>query len=527
MLSARAIPVKQQTLIGFGVTVFGLLAAYEIAGWVAGENLIRIAFLAVGAGVCIVALRIMRDWRSGFYVFLAWVLFEDLIRKFLGNNMAIYFGKDALALLIYIALFIAVRNHRDRVFRPPFLFALAFFFWFAFLQVFNPNSPSALYGALGMKVYFWYVPLVFVGYALIRNDDDLRRFLTVSMVLAAVIAGLGIIQAIVGPQFLNPATLAPDIRDLGALDKVTPLTHEIIHLPSSVFVSTGRYSLYLFLASVVGMGSAGYLLLHTVRGRWIVFGSLGVIAVGIALAGSRGALVLSVASASVMTVAFIWGAPWRTRQVYRMLKAVRRSAIIMGLCLAAAAIVFPKAIGSRWDFYSETLSPSSSAYELSTRTWDYPLYNIGLAFSERHWVMGYGVGTTSLGAQYVARYLNQRRPEIAVESGYGSLVVELGIGGLILWLIWTTVLVIGCWRVVLKLRQTRLFPIGFAVFWFALVLLFPMTFGSINCYQDYILNAYLWILVGVLFRLPDLLLARPVPLPAPAFALRPNEAPTI
>ena len=38
----------------------------------------------------------LRDWRNGFYVFLVWLLFEDLVRKFLGNNLAIYFGKDVL-----------------------------------------------------------------------------------------------------------------------------------------------------------------------------------------------------------------------------------------------------------------------------------------------------------------------------------------------------------------------------------------------------------------------------------------------
>ncbi len=443
------------------------------------------------------------------------MLFEDAVRKYLGNNMVIYFAKDFLVALVYLSLFISLRNKQDRLFRPPFLIALSLFFWWAVIQILNPNSPSYLYGILGLKIDFFYAPLMFVGYALIRTDEDLRELLVVSMVLAAAIAGLGIIQSIVGPGFLNPTTLAPEIRELGDLTKVTPITHQILHLPSSVFVSAGRFSGYLFSVSVLGIGTAGYLLLSATRGRWIVFSSLGTIAVAIALCGSRGAFLLSIGSAICMSAAFMWGAPWRTRQVYRMLKAIRRGAVIAALAVASMALVFPKEIGGRWAFYSETLDPRSTASELVGRIWDYPIYNMKLALSEPHWVMGYGTGTASLGAQYVAKIFKQRKPEVAVESGWGSLMVELGIVGLGLWFVWTTVLLFGCWRVVYKLRQTRLFPVGFGILWFAGVMLVFETYASLSVYQDYILNAYLWLLIGVLYKLPDLLITRPVAVPAP------------
>jgi hypothetical protein len=42
---------------------------------------------------------------------------------------------------------------------------------------------------------------------------------------------------------------------------------------------------------------------------------------------------------------------------------------------------------------------------------------------------------------------------------------------------------------------------------YAFVLLLPMTFVSMNNYQDFILNAYLWLLLGILFRLPNLALS--------------------
>ena len=123
---------------------------------------------------------------------------------------------------IYLCLLISGAG-RAKAFRPPFLPFLIVFFWFGVLQIFNPNSPHILYGLMGIKIYFYYIPLMFVGYALIRDDEDLRKFLVVNSVLAGIIGAIGIIQAIVGHSFLNPATLAPELRELGELDKVTPI----------------------------------------------------------------------------------------------------------------------------------------------------------------------------------------------------------------------------------------------------------------------------------------------------------------
>jgi hypothetical protein len=513
-LNLRATSVNQQSIVGLGLVAFSLLLAYEIGGWIAGENLVQIEYLFVAAAVTVASVAILRNWRTGFYLFLVWVVFEDLVRKYLGNNMLIYFAKDFLVLLIYFSLYISVRNKKDRIFRPPFLVPFSLFLWWAVIQVLNPNSPSYLYGMLGLKIDFFYAPLMLVGYALIRTDEDLREFLMFSLILAATVAGLGVTQSIVGPQFLNPATLASEIRELGDLTKFTPISHQLIHLPSSVFVSAGRFSGYLFSVSVLGMGTAGYFLLRAAKRRWVIFAALGVIAAAIGLCGSRGTLMLSGGSALCMSAMFMWGAPWRTRQVYRMLKAIRRSAIIMAMAVAVLALVFPKEIGTRWAYYSETLDPRSTASELGNRTWDYPIHNVALAFSTPHWIMGYGTGTASLGAQYVAKIFKQKKPEVAVESGWGSIIVEMGIIGLALWFVWTTALLIGCWRLVLKLRQTRLFPVGFGAFWFIFAVLVPETFASLNIYQDYILQAYLWMLVGILYRLPELLVAKPVAVPA-------------
>jgi hypothetical protein len=96
---------------------------------------------------------------------------------------------------------------------------------------------------------------------------------------------------------------------------------------------------------------------------------------------------------------------------------------------------------------------------------------------------------------------------IGVESGYGNLIVELGIVGLFLWLVWTVAVALSSWRVVNRLRGTPWFPLGFMIFFYAFLLLIPLSFVSFVAYQDFILNAYLWLLLGILFRLPDFVLS--------------------
>src|SRR5579864_2693982 len=505
----RFLGMRSQTLISVVLFLLSILAAWPAAQWISAGQTKMLMFAGMGLVLGAIALTILKSWRMGFYLFIVWLLFEDLIRKYLGNNMAIYFAKDVLAGLTYVSLFIAIRGGRAKSFRPPFLLFFAFFFWLAVLEVFNPYSPSVLYGILGIKLYFYYFPLMFVGYALIRDDRDLWRFLIAFMVLAGIISLLGIIQAVVGPTFLSPSTLAPELQDLGALEKVTPLTNQIFLLPSSVFVSTGRFALFLVLATIVGLGAAGYFILPRLRRRKTILAGIGLIAVAVLLSGSRTAFMYSLISTCALTVAYLWGAPVGGGEGRRLMKAIRRSVMFAAVALAIFVAFFPSAAASRFGFYSETLVPGSSSYQLSDRTWSYPVGELLKAFSNSHWAVGNGTGTASLGGQYLSKLAGPSN--IGVEEGYGTLILEMGILAPFLWILWTAALLRSSWKVVRALKHTRLFPIAMAILWYAFAILYPLTYLGIDIYENFVNNAFLWILVGILFRLPDFATAAPAP----------------
>lgn len=179
---------------------------------------------------------------------------------------------------------------------------------------------------------------------------------------------------------------------------------------------------------------------------------------------------------------------------------------MLGVALAIMLLLvsFPDALLGRLAVYSETLSPDSPTSELAYRARDYPIQNFLGAFTYDRWPYGYGIGTTALGTQYVAKIIGIRPLGVGVESGFGAIVVEMGIGGLILWLVMTMAILLSTWKIVVRLRGSPWFPIAFVVFLYAGFLLVPETVAGIQAYEDFVLNAYFWLLLGVLFRLPHL-----------------------
>src|SRR3977135_3542287 len=176
--------------------------------------------------------------------------------------MIIYFAKDFLALALYLSFFIARRSTLTKLYRPPFLIALLLFFWYCLIQALNPASTSIFYGLMGLKLCFFYVPLLFVGHALVNSDEDLRRFFFFNSVLILVVAGFGLAQSILGHTFLNPELIQEDIRNLSTSYRASPITGLIAYRPTSFFVSAGRFQNFLVLSWVLALGFSGFLLMR-------------------------------------------------------------------------------------------------------------------------------------------------------------------------------------------------------------------------------------------------------------------------
>jgi hypothetical protein len=509
------------------VNALAWLMGVPILGWFVGKWLLQgdiksQAMLGLMLACAVLALVILSRWRFGLYLFLIWLVFEDFARKYLGNSIYLFFGKDVLLAVVYVAFFLRRGLRSEKLFRPPFTVALLAFFVWAAMEAFNPRSPSITYGLLGLKLYFYYVPLMFVGYALVRTDFDLRRFLLVDLLVGGVVALLGILQAIFGQQLLNPAVLDENLRDLGDLQRSSPVTHLVFNRPTSVFVSDGRFAGYLIFLFVLGLGAVGYFIHRRAHLARIVYVCFGVVTAAIVLSGVRTAFLFALFSVVVMLPAMYYGQRLQRDQFRRVLRTARRLLLVGVAATACLALFFPEALSSRWAFYSETLRFHGQGAELETRVGSYPFDEFVRVLSMPVALLGRGLGTASLGTQYLMRFLHAPPPGVAVENGWGDLLIEIGVPGFILWTILASAIVMSCWSVTKRLRNTPLYPLGFAITWYALIVLFPRTYVGLTTYEDYIVAAFLWLLIGVLFRLPSLLVPR-VAAPPPVQSFSPRS----
>src|SRR5205085_1390017 len=138
-----------------GLALFaGLIGVvWALSNWILTGSSQALIVGGMVIALIMIVVNTLNDWRTGFYLFIFWLLFEDLSRKYLGNGLIFFFGKDLLAAITYASFLKAKAKKEVAWFSPPFAAPLALFFGLALIQVFNTGSPSIVYGLLGLKLY--------------------------------------------------------------------------------------------------------------------------------------------------------------------------------------------------------------------------------------------------------------------------------------------------------------------------------------------------------------------------------------
>ena len=493
---------------GWSQVWLGCAAIVFTAGVVVQQGQSRWTLILTLACVGVLCLIALRSWRVGVLLLIGWLVVEDLIRKYLGNNMLIYFCKDALFVsTLFSFLTVKSGKRQEFSFRPSFLPYLGGFLVFALVQTFNPHSPSPLYGLLGFRMNFFYLPLLWMGFHLWQTPEDFGRFWTFYLTVGAVVAILGIIQGIVGLDFLNPPTLAEEIRPLAYLVRQAPISGYEVPRPCSVFVSDGRFGQFMLLCLTLSLGLAFALWSYPEWQKWlnrqqkvILTISLALCAVGLVMSGSRGGFViglLTLLALFVLSNLHFWLEFLRGRRIFPI---VAFSAVLGG-GLWAAVLLAPEAVKARWAFYWETLSPASPASELFYRLFVYYPQNFLSAFYSPYALFGQGFGTNSLGIQYLKKFVGVSSPPFIVENGFGNILLETGILGLGLWLLWSFAVLQWAWSNAIHLKGHPFFPLAVSIAWYATIKVIGPLWGGMAGFQEFIGNAFLWLSLGLLGRM--------------------------
>jgi len=493
---------------GPGVALWiGAASGAVVAGALLTESLPLPSALVFPPPVLLIALIglialpfLASKWRVTFWVLLAWFMVEDLIRKYLGNDIRVYFMKDGLYLILVVGLLIdpAVRGVWKRATGSAAAWLYAMIAWSVVLSI-----PMAFVDwripLIALKLDWQYVPLLVVGYLLASEEGGVRRLLTGFVILGIPVCLVGIIQAQVGQDFLRP-TVVTEASQLLRLELTR--THDVFQ-PTGTFVDAGRFGTMAILTYVSAL--ALLLLAHlTSTARRRALAVIGVIvAAGAIWASASKAGILVAATIGVMAAL----APAFSDRRPAVLRATLAVALILG-AVVLMFVLFPQLSANRVAYLSERLDPRVSTNEWQPRINSWRAATIGGV--RIGGVIGAGTGAGSLGLQYLGEGNSPRLVTGVeqVEGGFASVGQQWGFIGLLLWLGWTMAWTGRLWRCSKGARGTPFAGVGLLITSWVVIFLFVTFVAGFQVFQNYYANAYLWVFFGIVFAFPAIVESR-------------------
>lgn len=436
----------------------------------------------------------LAHWRFSFWTMIAWVMVEDYIRKRAGNNLAVYFMKDVFYGILIVGVVIsgeAAGMWRRAVGRGRVsLYALGVWAIVLCVPAAFVNIGIAL---TGLRAYFFYVPFVAIGYVMVRTIDDLRRLLIGLGAILAPTTLIGVIQSNIGPSFLAPTVSTPGLINL---DTVRGAALGLkVYRPTGTFVDPGRYASVATLCLVVGL--AGFALTKGWTRVAMLAGVGGIGIAGVWVSGGRAPLLIAIV---LVLIAFLTPRAQAGGKSFVQSAAVGSAVALAG---AVLMLVIPSIFSSRLSWYQQTLDPRLPGNEWAVR-WQEYTGNIWKGI-DGGGVFGTGTGMESIGKLYVLRSgTSDNKGLFITESGYGSVAVEWGAIGLILWLVWVV-----SWlgRQFGSARATRAGPartVAVVLSSWVFIFLVIQFYAGIGVFQNYVANLFFWLFSGVIFGMPRL-----------------------
>lgn len=215
------------------------------------------------------------------------------------GTQIITLGRDVLVIAIAGgAVLRSITSHKPMAL-PPLGGLVIAFAAVVFVELFNPNAPSIIQGLAGVRTHLEFVPLFFLGYAVIRSQLQVRTLVLILVICAAVGGVVSLIQSTLTPEQL--AGWGPGYRERitgtgifgGAGRAAVDSSGNTSVRPFGLGSDVGAGA---FIAALALPGLIALFMNASARGRVASMP----LAIGIALAvvtsGSRGATILAVVS---------------------------------------------------------------------------------------------------------------------------------------------------------------------------------------------------------------------------------------
>jgi hypothetical protein len=182
---------------------FGIVAvAATLIGTRGGAPSLGLA-LGLAAGIGAVAWMFFAERIEGpLVVFLLYLGLLDGFLKLRTNSSVITLGRDALLYVIVLGFLARASLRRQSLRFPPLSGWVLAFTVVVLVQVANPANHGLLNTLGGLRPQLEFVPLFFIGYAVLRTRARLQTFFVIMLVIATANGIVGVVQLNLSPTQL-------------------------------------------------------------------------------------------------------------------------------------------------------------------------------------------------------------------------------------------------------------------------------------------------------------------------------------
>jgi hypothetical protein len=445
---------------------------------------------------CLLALYvvIITNWRLGIYGLIIFIPFCGLPTILLyPAPVWTHLLKDVFfvlpAYLGFLRWYVFGQRGAFRLLIPRVpICALAVLTVITSLGLLNPALANIMVGLIGLRTWLFYIPMVFLGYYLVRSKAELVAVSRLMILVATVPAIFGIVQALL--YYSGKRELAYAIYGAAAFDVTQGFTsfsavggeNGLTRLPS-LFTFGLQYSFFLF--TMLPIAAALALAEQSRSARIVARAVLAVILMAGFVSGSRAAFVIMPALL-VFTAVLVRGAKGAAR---RIIGAV----VLTGFGLFLVTTLLDSKIRNLALHVLDAANQElliALPYEFRTA-------------AQAPW-LGMGTGMTTGPARVAFTSLSSMEDSGVggIENYYAKARLELGVPGMIVVIILMIQIVMsGYWvRRSVSDRDLKYFAATLTAF-FAIVVAYLVK-GSPIDYDP--LNVYFWLFFGILLKLPRL-----------------------
>jgi hypothetical protein len=183
-------------VLAFPAVLAALVALVPVVGTAAiGPFLLVLVPLVLWAA--------FRDTERAIYIYFAWCWLDGTIRGLLHSDPVSIVARDIVLGVIVVGWGAQRLNtrHSDPIRVPPGTLLVALFTINCLLQVFNPFAVGIVQSIGGLKLHLSAIPLLFLGYDVIRRPSQVRSFFLFLTLLTLIMGCVSYAQYAHGPSW--------------------------------------------------------------------------------------------------------------------------------------------------------------------------------------------------------------------------------------------------------------------------------------------------------------------------------------